>query len=362
MEGKKIFCMCTVLLFLISINVTLVKGSQTGDDIMVADCDEGFSECIGDLYILMPPWDFYVTNHRIFKQTGSTQYWIDYESQVYDTDATDGFVYFEAITQSGEFLASAWFGHFARWECPRSGQYTLTFQYSYDGWSYGQYAIGDFNAAKIIYRFQSTKKEQDIFGMTGEHYNVNFKGPTNYEMDVYCIKGETYEIGANFTLLISHTHAGANGGIQSWGKLTRITLEPLNKAPNKPNRPVGPTEGKIRKTHTYYTTTTDPEEDNVYYKWDWGDGTFSDWQGPYTSGENADIAHTWSDKGTYEIKVIAKDDPNGDGDLSDGLESEWSEQLVVTMPKNKSLTINILIQNFLQFLKDRFSLLITLLS
>lgn len=49
--------------------------------------------------------------------------------------------------------------------------------------------------------------------------------------------------------------------------------------------------------------------------WDWGDGTHSDWLGPYNSGDMASGNHSWGAMGAYQIKVKAKGDPNGDGDL-----------------------------------------------
>ena len=59
------------------------------------------------------------------------------------------------------------------------------------------------------------------------------------------------------------------------------------------------------------------------------------------------VSHVWAAKGTYQIKVKAKDDPNGDGDLSDGTESVWSDTLPISMPKNKAA--NLL---FLRFLEE----------
>jgi hypothetical protein len=41
--------------------------------------------------------------------------------------------------------------------------------------------------------------------------------------------------------------------------------------------------------------------------------------------------HNWTERGIYNIKVKARD--------MYGAESEWSEPLVVSMPKNKSIDI-----------------------
>jgi hypothetical protein len=85
---------------------------------------------------------------------------------------------------------------------------------------------------------------------------------------------------------------------------------------------------------------------------DWGDESFSDWLGPYNSGQIANVSHHWNNTGSFNVRVKAKD--------SDDDESNWSEPLVVTMPKNK-LYINRPILNFLQQYPNLFPLLRQLL-
>jgi len=84
---------------------------------------------------------------------------------------------------------------------------------------------------------------------------------------------------------------------------------------------------------------------------DWGDGTYSEWQGPYESGDNISSENSWNSQGNYDIRIKAIDDPNDDGDISDGIESEWSDSLQVSMPKTKYIDNSI----FLNIL-ERFSL------
>ena len=71
--------------------------------------------------------------------------------------------------------------------------------------------------------------------------------------------------------------------------------------------------------------TSDPDGDQLYYLWDWGDNTTSDWLGPYNSGEEIIASHSWSDEGVYEIKVKAKD--------ANGAESEWSNPFMISVSK-----------------------------
>ena len=125
-------------------------------------------------------------------------------------------------------------------------------------------------------------------------------------------------------------------------------LCPLPSPPNTPNTPDGPTSGKTGIKYTYQTNTSDPNQNILYYCFDWGDDTDSGWIGPYESGYKASANHTWDEEDTYWIKVKAKNDPNCDGDLSDGCESSWSRYLQVIVPKEKSAYILLSLINILK--------------
>ena len=66
---------------------------------------------------------------------------------------------------------------------------------------------------------------------------------------------------------------------------------------------------------------TDPEDNMVYYRWDWGDGQISDWLGPYNSGASVLAEHFWTDYGDYDVTVKVRD-PFGE-------ESAWSAPAAV---------------------------------
>ena len=89
----------------------------------------------------------------------------------------------------------------------------------------------------------------------------------------------------------------------------------------------------------------------MYYKWDWGDEV-SNWDGPYNSGDLVTKSHIWSNKGTYAVKVKAKD--------TSDVESVWSDPLQISMPKNKAINTPFL--NFLEQHPHMFPLLRQLLK
>ncbi|MFH1013834.1 MAG: C25 family cysteine peptidase, partial [Thermoplasmatota archaeon] len=100
---------------------------------------------------------------------------------------------------------------------------------------------------------------------------------------------------------------------------------PYEIPPEKPTMPSGPTSGKVGVECMYSTSTTDPNDYDVYYLFDWGDGSFSSWLGPYPSGEICESRYTWDTSGDYLIKVKAKN--------INEVESVWSDPLPISMPK-----------------------------
>ena len=80
----------------------------------------------------------------------------------------------------------------------------------------------------------------------------------------------------------------------------------VDKPPGAPSVE-GPANGKSKVQQNYTMKSVDPDGGDVYYYVDWGDNSNSGWVGPFASGVNAIINHSWTGKGTYFITVKAKD-------------------------------------------------------
>jgi len=146
-----------------------------------------------------------------------------------------------------------------------------------------------------------------------------------------------------YKLLIEAQDSDGNIGVDSCNfQIKNHEQPPVNHEPVKPNQLSGQTNGKPEQEYSYATSTTDPDGDQVYYLWDWGDGNISGWLGPYNSGVIINMSHTWAVKGSYSIKVKAKD--------IFGAESPWSDPLPMTMP----YSYNKPILQFLELLFQRF--------
>jgi len=102
-----------------------------------------------------------------------------------------------------------------------------------------------------------------------------------------------------------------------------------------PETPIitGPTDGIVGEKYKYCIPTVfEPDGDAVYAIWDFGDGTTTDWEGPYFNGEEICVDHIWASEGLFTITVKLKDEYD--------LESGQAE-LQVTMAKSRSMVFRI---------------------
>jgi hypothetical protein len=120
-----------------------------------------------------------------------------------------------------------------------------------------------------------------------------------------------------------------------------------NYAPIKPAIS-GPAKGEPEITYTFTFNATDPNGEDIYYYIDWADGTNTGWLGPYSSGQQIALNHTWSTKQKFTIKAKAKD-------IHDD-ESEWSYH-TISLPKSK-LTL----QSILLRLLERFPIVFKIIK
>jgi parallel beta-helix repeat protein len=106
-------------------------------------------------------------------------------------------------------------------------------------------------------------------------------------------------------------------------------MEPFeNNPPEKPNID-GPPEGKAGEEYCVIVHCTDLDSDDVFYMVDWGDGTTSGWIGPFPQCVPVEVCHHFR-KGEYCVRVKVKD--------IYGFESEWSDNLLVSIPRTRVTT------------------------
>ena len=123
---------------------------------------------------------------------------------------------------------------------------------------------------------------------------------------LYCKSGTRSTEAAN--ILVAHNFTGVIynmlGGIDGW-----IQAGYPTKANSPPSMPTitGESNGIIGHEYSYTFIATDVDQDVVYYLVNWSDNTTNQLIGPYLSGEEATVNHTWYEQGTYTVKVKAMD-------------------------------------------------------
>jgi outer membrane protein assembly factor BamB len=101
----------------------------------------------------------------------------------------------------------------------------------------------------------------------------------------------------------------------------------LENSPPTPPTIDGNAKGKVGVEYNYSFLSTDADNNEIYYYINWGDGNIEQWIGPYYSAQQIILNHSWMQKGTYIVKVKAKDIYS--------VESQWSE-LLVKIPRTRN--------------------------
>jgi len=138
----------------------------------------------------------------------------------------------------------------------------------------------------------------------------------------------------NMALYYLYQHYGGGGNSQYYfeeynvlgDSSVKIWRNNPSNPPATPDKPTGPTHGVLNVEYSFSSKTTEPDGDQIYYMFSWGDGTYSEWLGPYNSGTTVTGSHPWSAVGSYDVKVKAKD--------VYGVQSSWSDSLTISIVDN----------------------------
>jgi outer membrane protein assembly factor BamB len=114
--------------------------------------------------------------------------------------------------------------------------------------------------------------------------------------------------------------------------------------PDAPSAPTidGPTSGSIKKTYSFTFNSASPLGRDVYYFVIWDDHTSTKWAGPYKSGEEAVINHSWLYKRNFTIQVQPKDTENLWGPIS-------TFNIRISNPRNIVIDDSILLRLLVRF-------------
>jgi len=106
-----------------------------------------------------------------------------------------------------------------------------------------------------------------------------------------------------------------------------------NTKPKNATIPSGIDSGFVGKPYRFTTFSTDPDNDKIKFKWDFGDGTVTDWEENnwIESGTVDSYTHSWDETGYYNVRVKVKD--------FNGATSAWSDYKRVNIIKKNKATI-----------------------
>lgn len=146
--------------------------------------------------------------------------------------------------------------------------------------------------------------------------SIEFNGAASMDPDGIIISyhwsfgdGATSE---DITTAHSYSHAGVyqvrltirdNFGLSD----TDVTNATISTRNNPPTLLIsGPVNGSTNTEYAYTFVASDPDNDEISYQVDWGDGT-SIQTGTAPSGQVVGLSHRWNSSGTYAITVTASD-------------------------------------------------------
>ncbi len=96
-----------------------------------------------------------------------------------------------------------------------------------------------------------------------------------------------------------------------------------NHPPGTPEKPEGCTFIEVGVSYAYTSSSSDGDEDMIRYRFDWGDGSLSDWSSYKNSDDNITMSHFWTEINNYSIRVISQDESEEN--------SSWSEPHIVVV-------------------------------
>jgi hypothetical protein len=180
------------------------------------------------------------------------------------------------------------------------------------------------NSFNLNWSIPINDSDGDRFSWIIECNNGQIKSETNAINGTKSLTLTELSSLTTYTVWVNATDPNGSGlYTKKWFTFTTANLPP--------NRPVidGPSSGKAGVSYIYNFIAVDPDGNDIYYWINWSDGSlFTEWIGPYHSGQLVMVSHTFLKKGTFIIKCQAKD--------SYDAISDWGT-LSVTMPYSYNL-------------------------
>jgi len=187
-------------------------------------------------------------------------------------------------------------------------------------WFYGQYGSTYLDHYYVKLSPSGGYNQADftvtLWDATAQPAGTNYYN-TPVEIDLSAYDGQSVRLAWNFV-------DGDGGGLWYATIIDDVLVTGgSNQPPVTPAAPTGPTSGSTGVSYSFSATTTDPDGDDIYFMFDWGDGNQSIWLGPYSSPGTVTTSYAWASAGSYDVTVKAKD--------TNDAESGWSPAHAITI-------------------------------
>jgi hypothetical protein len=158
-------------------------------------------------------------------------------------------------------------------------------------------------------------------------YLFNWGDGTRDSWTIYYVSGQritkshTFSKPGNYDVCAK---AKDTKGMESeWSAFHTISIS--SQPPNTPSTPEGPYVGCTDTIYYFSSSATDPDGDSIAIRFDWGDGTISEWSSYFPSGSEVSISHSYLNSNCYFVRAQAKD--------IYGDTSSWSQPCTVYIVK-----------------------------
>jgi hypothetical protein len=300
--------------------------------------DDGGYLIVGDVRISENYWDAIMVktdsngNEEWNKTFGGSSSGYETFENVFQTN-DGGYIICGQTTSFGAGLTDAWL---LKTDATGNEIWNKTFgeRYIDSSWDFESTADGGYIIPIRIH----------IMGMSTDSWVIKVNGDGIVEWKhIYEEPGRQHFAGLCSTSDDGCIASGTTGGWDTTSSDALLVKYAAYGENNAPNAPIitGETSGIAGKEYEYTFNAVDPDGGDVYYWIQWDDGCPSvEWIGPYPSGVDVKLNHTFENQGTFTIGAKARD-------VFDA-ESDWGE-LTVTMPRNRIATNNLLVRILEQF-------------
>lgn len=102
----------------------------------------------------------------------------------------------------------------------------------------------------------------------------------------------------------------------------KVSVNVIAYPNHTPNNPIliGPDRSEPNENVVFEAKATDPDDDFLFYQWNFNEENITEWMGPYESNDVCYIEYTWEDQGNYLVKVRVKDEH---GNMTD-----WTQHVI----------------------------------